>query len=218
MLFQNGDKIVFTGDSVTDANRKRPVGEGLWQGVGDGYVRTIDNLLNVIYPDWKIWIANTGCSGNTSRDIKSRWQEDVMNLKPDWVSLMIGINDIWRQFDEPAVQTSHVYANEYKSNLCEMLERTLPVVKGVIILSPYYMETNREDKMRRMCDEYGKICADVAKKYNCRFVNIQQAFDDYLVYRYPAYISWDRVHPGEIGSTIIAREFLKAIGIDRSFI
>ena len=93
MLFTSGDRIVFTGDSVTDAGRGRPVGEGLWQGVGDGYVRTIDNILNVVYPDWRIWVSNTGTSGDTSRSLKKRWQEDVMNLKPDWVSLMIGIND-----------------------------------------------------------------------------------------------------------------------------
>ena len=116
-----------------------------------------------------------------------------MNLKPDWVSLMIGINDIWRQFDTPTIPEQHVYPAEYRENLCEMLERTLPVVKGVILMSPYYMELNREDPMRKMTD-------------------------DYLIYRYPAYISWDRVHPGEIGSMIIAREFLKSVGMDRTLI
>ena len=218
MLFTSGDRIVFTGDSVTDAGRGRPVGEGLWQGVGDGYVRTIDNILNVVYPDWRLWVSNTGTGGDTSRSLKKRWQEDVMNLKPDWVSLMIGINDIWRQFDTPTIPEQHVYPAEYRENLCEMLERTLPVVKGVILMSPYYMELNREDPMRKMTDEYIKICEEVAKKYNCHYINIQQAFDDYLIYRYPAYISWERVHPGEIGSMIIAREFLKSVGMDRTLI
>ena len=124
MLFTSGDRIVFTGDSVTDAGRGRPVGEGLWQGVGDGYVRTIDNILNVVYPDWRLWVSNTGTGGDTSRSLKKRWQEDVMNLKPDWVSLMIGINDIWRQFDTPTIPEQHVYPAEYRENLCEMLERT----------------------------------------------------------------------------------------------
>ena len=164
MLFTSGDRIVFTGDSVTDAGRGRPVGEGLWQGVGDGYVRTIDNILNVVYPDWRLWVSNTGTGGDTSRSLKKRWQEDVMNLKPDWVSLMIGINDIWRQFDTPTIPEQHVYPAEYRENLCEMLERTLPVVKGVILMSPYYMELNREDPMRKMTDEYIKICEEVAKK------------------------------------------------------
>ncbi|MBQ3861234.1 MAG: SGNH/GDSL hydrolase family protein [Clostridia bacterium] len=218
MLLQNGDRIVFTGDSTTDAGRARPVGEGLHAGVGDGYVRQIENFLNVLYPDWSLWISNTGSSGDTSRGLKARWQNDVMNLNPDWVSVMIGINDIWRQFDSPGVRSSHVYPAEYRENLCEMMERTLPAVKGVILMSPFYMEPCREDFMRAMTDQYVKICEEVAKKYNCHYINIQAAFDEYLQYRHSSYISWDRVHPGHIGSLIIAREFLKAIGIDRAFL
>lgn len=215
MLFENGDKIVFTGDSVTDAGRGRPVGEGLHAGVGSGYVRQIENILNVLYPEREFHISNTGNSGDTSRDLKARWQNDVMNLKPDWVSIMIGINDVWRQFDCPGITDCHVYPDEYRNNLYEILERTLPIVKGVILMSPYYMEPQREDMMRMRIGEYIKICEDAAKKYNCHYINMQQPFDDYLVHRHSSYISWDRVHPGNIGSLIIAREFCKAIGVDR---
>jgi len=218
MLLQDGDRIVFTGDSVTDAGRVRPVGQGLFAGVGDGYVRQIENILNLLYPDKTFWISNTGCGGDNSRGLKNRWQNDVMNLKPDWVSVMIGINDIWRQFDSPGITEQHITPAEYRTNLCEMLERTLPVVKGVILMSPFYMELNREDSMRARTDEYIRICEEVGKKYNCHYVNIQQAFDEYLRYRHPTYVSWDHVHPGPIGSLLIAREFLKAIGIDRTLI
>lgn len=218
MLFSDGDKIIFTGDSVTDAGRGRPVGEGLHAGVGGGYVRQIDNILNVVYPDWRFWVVNTGSSGDTSRTLKARWQEDVMNLKPDWVSLMIGVNDVWRQFDSPGVIGAQVSLTEYTATLCELLERTLPAVKGMILISPFYMEPLRDDPMRRMVCDYARAAENAAKKYNCLYVNVQQAFDDFLNYRHSSYISWDRVHPGPIGSTIIAREFLKAVGMDRQFI
>ena len=99
-----------------------------------------------------------------------------------------------------------------------MMERTLPVVKGMVLISPYYIESNREDSMRAATDEYVAICGEVAKKYNTVYVNVQQAFDEYLVYRHSSYIAWDRVHPGPVGSAIIAREFLKAVGMDRSYI
>jgi len=218
MLLQDGDRIVFTGDSVTDAGRAYPVGEGIGAGVGDGYVRQIENILNLMYPDKSFWISNTGISGDNSRGMKNRWQNDVMNLKPDWVSLMIGINDLWRQFDSPTIKAIHISPAEYRSNLCEIVEKTLPAVKGVFLMSPYYMENNREDTMRARTDEYRGICEEVAKKYNCHYVDIQQAFDDYICYRHPTYLSWDHVHPGHIGSLLIAREFLKAAGIDRKFI
>lgn len=218
MLFSDGDRIVFTGESVTDAGRARPVGEGLHAGVGDGYVRQIENILNVVYPDWKLWISNTGTGGDTSRSLKNRWQEDVMKLKPDWVSLMIGVNDVWRQFDSPGVRDSHVYLSEYKATVWELMERTLPMVKGMIVLSPFYMEPQRNDPMRRMVDEYARVAEDAAKKHNCLYVNVQQAFDEYLTYRHSSYISGDRVHPGPVGNAIIAREFLKAIGMDRAFL
>ena len=141
-----------------------------------------------------------------------------MNLNPDWVSVMIGINDIWRQYDSPGVLNWHVYADEYRDNLQKMMERTLPAVKGVILMSPFFMEPCREDWMRQTTDKYVKICEETAKKYNCHFINLQSAFDDYLQYRHSSYISWDRVHPGQIGSLLIAREFIKAIGVDRSFL
>ena len=89
MIFENKDKIVFTGDSVTDAGRKRPVGEGLWEGLGTGYVRNVDSMLAMLYPEMMLHIANTGTGGAASCDMLARWQTDVMDLKPDWVFLMI---------------------------------------------------------------------------------------------------------------------------------
>ncbi len=211
MLFENGDHIVFMGDSVTWWHRN-VAGEGLHDGVGKGYVQMIENILNVTYPDKLFWITNTGVSGITSREIT-----DGPDRPADWVSLMIGINDIWRRFDTP--QNEHqVYAEEYRKNLIAFLDKTLPKVKGVILMSPYYLETNREDPMRKAVDEYIEICREVAKEYNLVYVECQNAFDEYLQYRHPTHVNWDRVHPGYYGSAIIAREFLKTIGMDRPFI
>ncbi|MBR6615502.1 MAG: hypothetical protein IKK95_06010, partial [Lachnospiraceae bacterium] len=81
MLFENMDRIVFTGDSVTDMERARPVGEGLFDNVGRGYVRVIENMLNAWYPEILVRISNTGTDGNTSRDLRARLQPDVVDLK-----------------------------------------------------------------------------------------------------------------------------------------
>ncbi|HEY8419069.1 MAG TPA: SGNH/GDSL hydrolase family protein [Clostridia bacterium] len=218
MLFSNRDTILFTGDSITDAGRKRPIGEGKWDGVGNGYVRLIDVLLNVCYPENTYHIVNTGISGNTSRDLLARWQTDVLDLKPDYVSVCIGVNDVWRQFDEPDCFYNHVDIQAYRQNLEKMIEITKDKVKGIILMTPYYMESNKEDLMRKKMDEYGAVVKELAQKYNLICVDLQAEFDNYLKYRYSGYLQWDRVHPGPVGSMIIARAFLRAIGFDRKLI
>ena len=212
MLFENMDRIVFTGDSVTDMERARPVGEGLFDNVGRGYVRVIENMLNAWYPEILVRISNTGTDGNTSRDLRARFQTDVVDLKPDWVSICIGINDVWRQFDSPAIPDDHVTPEEYEENLEVMILAVKENVKGIFLLSPYYMEPNKTDQMRARMDAYGAVCRKLAEKHGCRFVDLQEVFDRYFQYRHSSYIAWDRVHPNQVGATIIAKAFLEQCG------
>ena len=106
MVFEDLDRIVFAGDSVTDMGSIQPIGEGLFDNTGRGYVRVIENMLSVYYPDVRVRVTNSGISGNTSRDLLQRFNRDVVELNPNWVSICIGINDVWRQFDSPAM-TDH---------------------------------------------------------------------------------------------------------------
>ena len=87
MIFQDLDRIVFAGDSVTDMGSQNPVGEGLFDSVGNGYVREVENLLAACYPEVRVRVTNSGVSGNTSRDLLARFDRDVVALKPDWVSM-----------------------------------------------------------------------------------------------------------------------------------
>jgi lysophospholipase L1-like esterase len=215
MIFEDGDTIVFTGDSTTDAGRKRPYGEGLWEGVGNGYVRNVDSILSVLYPEKKFRIINTGVSGAQSINLLDAWQHDVIDLNPDWVFFMIGANDVWRQFDTPCGYNSDKSPEAYEKNVEEIILKTIGKVKGIYVMSPFYMEANDNDAMKKMMVEYSKIAKKVANKYekdNVKFIDLQPDFDEHLKYRYPAYISWDRVHPNWIGSVIIARKILKEIG------
>lgn len=212
MIFEDKDRIVFAGDSVTDMGSAQPVGEGLFDNVGHSYVRIVENMLSTWYPEVMLRITNSGISGNTSRDLLARFRRDVTELAPDWVSICIGINDVWRQFDSPAIVSSQVMPGEYESNLEEMILAVKGRVKGIFVLTPYYMEPNREDWMRRRMDEYGTICKRLAEKHGCMLVDLQAAFDRYFAYRHSSYIAWDRIHPNQIGATVIAREFLKHCG------
>ncbi len=214
MLFENMDRIVFIGDSVTDMGSECPVGEGLFDKVGHGYVRMVENLLCAVYPEVFLRITNCGISGQTSRDLLERWDRDVLDLNPQWVSICIGINDVWRQFDTPAIPEEQVLPEEYERNVEEMILRTKDKVKGIFLLSPYYIEPLREDRMRARMDEYVAICKTLAEKHGCRFVDFQKLYEDYCQHRHSSYIAWDRVHPNKVGATLMAREFLKQCDFD----
>lgn len=216
MIFEHLDRIVFTGDSVTDMGSVKPIGEGLFDNAGHGYVRMVDNLLASTYPERCIRVTNAGISGDTSRMLLARFDRDCIDLDPDWVSICIGINDVWRQFDAPAFTDQAGYPEEYEANLTAMIEKCKKkdTVKGIFILSPYYIEPNREDKMRARMDEYVAICRRLAEAYGCVFVDFQKMYEDYCRIRHSASIAWDRVHPNEIGSTLMAKEFLRHCDFD----
>lgn len=214
MILENMDRIVFAGDSVTDMGSVNPVGEGLFDNVGRSYVRIIENMLAVYYPEIKVRVTNSGISGNTSRDLLARFDRDVVELNPDWVSICIGINDVWRQFDSPAITDSHVLPDEYEKNVEDMIMRVKDKVKGIFILSPYIIEPNKEDWMRKRMDEYVEISKKLADKHQCVFVDFQKMYEDYCRIRHSAYIAWDRIHPNQIGATLMAREFLKKCDFD----
>lgn len=192
----------------------QPVGEGLFDNVGRGYVRVVENLLAACYPEIYLRVTNSGVSGNTSRDLLARFQRDVVDLKPDWVSICIGINDVWRQFDSPAILDEQVFPDEYEENVEQMILMVKDQVKGIFLLSPYYMEPNRQDKMRARMDEYVEIIRRLAGKYKCRFVDLQKMYEEYCQIRHSSSVAWDRVHPNQIGATLMARAFLDQCEFD----
>lgn len=214
MIFEHLDRIVFAGDSVTDMGSAQPVGEGLFDNVGKGYVRVIESLLAACYPEVFLRVSNAGISGNTSRDLLARFDRDVVTLNPDWVSICIGINDVWRQFDSPALTDQAVDPVEYEENLRTMIEQAKMVAKGVIVCTPYYMEPNKSDFMRARMQEYVDICERLAEEYGCRFVNFQAVYDKFLQYKHSSLIAWDRVHPNQIGATLMAKEWLSKCGFE----
>jgi lysophospholipase L1-like esterase len=214
MLLEAKSKLVMIGDSITDCERARPVGEGLFGAIGKGYVSLVDALLTAAYPESGIRVVNMGASGNTVRDLKDRWQSDVLDLKPDWLSIMIGTNDVWRQFDLPTQTEKHVYIDEYEATLEELVQRTRPQLQGLVLMTPFYIEPNSDDYMRRTMDQYGEVVKKLASKYDAKFVDTQAAFNRALAHIYPATLAWDRVHPNMAGHALIARAFLQAVGYD----
>jgi len=211
MKIKKGAKLVFIGDSITDAGRNRPIAEGLFDPLGKGYVNIVSGLIGAACPELGIRIVNVGSGGDTVRSLKARWQTDVLDLKPDWLCVMIGINDVWRQFDIPLITESHVYLDEYQETLSKLVSKTRPKLKGLVLMSPYFIEPNEKDAMRATMDKYGAAMKKIAAKNNAIFVDVQEAFNEILKHCHPAALAWDRIHPNIPGHSVIARSFLKAI-------
>lgn len=215
MIFSSGDKIVFIGDSISDYKRKKPIGEGLFNAWGHSYVANVASLLGCMYPEEHLRVISMGIDGNQICDIETRWQTDVMELKPDWVCVLIGINDVWRQFDSLELKETHVPPENFRKTYEALIERTLPRVKGMIVMTPYFMEPNRVDPMRARMDEYGMIVHDLAEKHGLVFVDLQAGWDSLFKHMHPSNIAWDRVHPNQVGCMYIAKQFLKSVGFNR---
>jgi lysophospholipase L1-like esterase len=212
MIIEPNSKLVMIGDSITDCERARPIGEGLFGALGKGYVSLLDAFLTARYPAQRIRVINMGISGNTVRDLQSRWQSDVLDLRPDWLSICIGINDVWHHFDLPSQPERPVPLDEFTQSLDELLSVTRPSVKGLILMTPYFIEPNRAEPMRKLMDQYGSAVRQLAEKYNAHLVDTQAAFDAVLTELHPMTLAWDRVHPTHAGHIILALAFLEALG------
>lgn len=211
-MLKDGQTLLFIGDSITDCKRSRPVGYPK-NGLGEGYVMLVNAILGAARPDLAIRVLNTGISGNRVINLADRWQSDVLDLKPNWLSVMIGINDVWRHYDD-IHSTNQVDPERYESVYRELLQKTRPSLDGLVIMSPFFLEPNTNDSMRAMMDSYGVIAKKMAAEFDAIFVDIQAAFDAYLAHRPSQTLCADRVHPNKTGHMVIARAFLKAIQLE----
>lgn len=213
MRIQQGSKLVMIGDSITDCGRARPVAEAAGDDLGNGYVSLVDAWVRAALPEWRLRVVNMGISGNTVRDLRARWQTDVLDLAPDWVSVLIGINDVWRQFQHPLQAEWHILPDEYAVTLEALVAETRPAVRGMMLMTPFFIEPNPREPMRARMDEYGQIVTGLAKRYDAIPVDTQAAFDAVLVHVHPMTLALDRVHPGTPGHMVLAWAFLRALDV-----
>ncbi len=211
MKVKSGSHLLFIGDSVTDCDRARPVGSGSAGALGHGYVAEVASTLALLGADRQLRLTNMGTSGNTVRDLARRWETDVTALAPDWLSVMIGINDVWRQFDGKDAASS-VMPDEFRSTYDDLIGRTLPYLKGLVLMSPFYIQAERTHPMRLRMDEYTAIVKELASTYGALFVDVQAAFDVALGKMDYAAIAGDRIHPTPEGHRILARAFMGVLG------
>ncbi len=206
--FERGQKILFIGDSITDSGRRAEAAP-----FGDGYVSMVRNFLLARYPEMALTIVNRGVGGDTTRNLAARWQTDVINQQPDWLSICIGINDVWRTFG--GNRREAVPLPEYEATLRHLLDWTRQATKAqLILMEPYMIEPTRSQPMRHMMDMYGAVVDQLAADYGALLVPTQLAFDRVLQYTSPGDWADDQIHPNAPGHTVIALEFLRSVGAE----
>jgi lysophospholipase L1-like esterase len=208
MIFERGQKVVFIGDSITDAGRRTdPAGNG------SGYFNLVRSFVLARYPELDLDIVNRGIGGDTVRHLQERWETDVIAEQPDWLSVKIGINDVWRTFDRGG--DGAVPIDQYESINRELLARAVGATSTkLIIAEPYIIDTDRSNPMRIQMDEYGLIARKLATEFGAINIRTQEAYDRVLQTTEPGAWADDKIHPGTPGHAVIALEFLKAIGFD----
>jgi lysophospholipase L1-like esterase len=212
MQLEHNSQLLFIGDSITDCGRKRPIGEGgIDQALGNGYVSLVNAAITAIYPDFAIKVINMGISGNTVLDLDSRWKRDVLALNPDWLSILIGINDVWWLFNQGWRPGNQHNINDYTQILDNLIHQVRPNLHGLILMTPYYLEPDFNDPLRIMMDRYGEVVKELASKHNAILIDSQAYFDRILNWMDPFDLAPDRVHINLTGHMILARAFLSSI-------
>lgn len=205
---ENGSVILMCGDSTTDCGRGRPYGTYA-NSLGDSYVRRIHEIVTVTYPNKNLKFVNTGIAGDTSRGVKDRWVAECEAVKPDYATLLIGVNDVWRHYDRWLDKEYAVELDEYRDNLSFVAEYCRSNGISLTLIAPFFLELNKKDEFMARVRQYADVCKEVAEKYGCGFMDLQPMLDKLIKAKYTITFSPDRVHPTSTTHTAIALEILK---------
>ncbi|EHQ28600.1 SGNH/GDSL hydrolase family protein [Mucilaginibacter paludis] len=206
------DVILFQGDSITDWGRNHnEVPPNTSSALGNAYPFAIATTLLTQYPGKSLKFYNKGVSGNKVYQLAERWDAECLALKPNVLSILVGVNDFWHKLNGAYAGTIDTYRNDYKA-LIDRTKQALPDVK-LIIGEPFaltgvkYVNQNWYPKF----NEFRLVAREVADTYHATFIPYQSIFDDALKLAPAAYWSLDGVHPTVAGSGLMARVWLETV-------
>jgi lysophospholipase L1-like esterase len=204
-MFPKNTTILFQGDSITDGARGRS--EDLNHVLGHGYVFLIAARLTADRPGLGLRFHNRGCSGHTVVDLHARWKEDTIDLAPDVLSILIGVNDV--ELGVSATQYETVYRR-----LLEDTRQALPQTHLVLchpFMLPVGARKDRWKELRADIDSRIDAIDRLAREFNAVVVRNQAVFDAACQHAPPEYWLWDGIHPMPAGHELMAREWLAAV-------
>ena len=204
MLIEDGAAVLFQGDSVTDAGRRRN-----GRDMGGGYAARVAATFAQRYPAKNVRFYNRGISGNRVRDLRARWQNDCLALRPSWVSILIGINDMWRRYDSNDLTTPERFEDDYRALLTPLC--TAPGTR-LILCEPFFVAVRPEmTAWRADLDPKIAIVRKLAQESGALLLPLNTIFTDAARQHPPQSLAADGIHPTEFGHSLIADAWLNIV-------
>ena len=199
-------KIVFQGDSVTDAGRDKRN----YHHMGNGYAKFASALIAEAHPDVEFEFINFGISGNRTSELFDRFYNDALIFEPDVISILIGVNDVWHRHNILNIATTD---EQTKLNYTCILERIKRESNAkILMMTPYILDHPDVQHMRGEVDAINVFIKELAAKYADAFIPLDELFDEALKTQpAPLYYSADGVHPNENGAKFIAKHYAEAM-------
>jgi len=193
-------RILFQGDSITDCGRDR----NDFHGLGNGYVKKIKDF------NAGLEVLNRGISGDRVADLKARWDEDCIKLKPDVLSVLIGVNDAWRIIDSGAECDYENFHIKYHSILT-YTKKELPKTK-IVILEPFLFKIGAGNlEFRKLLDKNIDIIRDIAREFADVYIPLDGILQSYRIHHNDEKLIPDGVHPSDLGHSILATEVIETL-------
>jgi acyl-CoA thioesterase-1 len=203
--FQAGDLILFTGDSITDCGRNRNDPTSL----GAGYVQLIAKQLEAEATELKLKFRNTGISGDRSVDLLERWDRDCIDLQPDWVSILLGVNNTWRRYDMNNPTLTETFEQQCRTLLNRVKEET---AARIILCSPFLLHVDESvSTMREDLDPKIAVLKALSVEHDAIWVDFDAAFITAQQRHIPSYWAEDGVHPTAVGHTLLAETWVHTV-------
>lgn len=201
MLIEKNEKILFTGDSITDYGRDRNDIHGL-----TAYSKMISEYINIFNPELNVKVYNKGISGNTTKMLNERMENDLEEIKPSAVSILIGVNDCWSRYKRNVITTAEQFINSYK----ELIDKTKKYTSKIIVLEPFLIPADPEkDHYREDLDPKINALRKLCKAENLEFIPLDGIFAEKSITGNAADYADDGVHPTIEGYKVITAEWIK---------
>ena len=202
MRIRSGTTILFQGDSITDADRNRRKAHDL----GTGYVMMVAERFLAKHPEVNVRFLNRGISGDRVRDLRKRWEKDCLSLRPDVVSILIGVNDTLGTFFWGEPTSIESFEEDFVSIL-NLTRKNLDA--QIVLLEPFLLSLSKEQiVLRQDIDARIKVVRKLAKEFKTDLVQLDLIFSEAAKVKTPEFWSMDGVHPTPAGHGLIAESWL----------